>query len=192
MADGSLVFFEKPMILGNTKTPLLGNILTENSYLPSLYGFKATDLNAVTADGASLEYYGVSDTEIIKWSIVFDPDMKRVTLTQDPTYGNATLDGQVIRTATSRDFLIISCSDCEFPGIEFRDRTDLSLVKFIAYSGPFGTAAITLTTIDNDFNTLSVFIGANDQIDKVEYYKNKDGRTFFNFLDNVFNLTLTS
>ena len=149
-------------------------------------------MNAITADGASLEYYGVSDTEIMKWSIVFDQDMKRVTLSQYPTSGNCTLDGQVIRTATSKDFLIISCSDCEYPGIEFRDRTDLSLVKLYAYSGPFGTAAITIAIFDNYFDTLSVFIGANNQIDQVEYYKNKDGRTFFNFLDNVFNLTLTS
>lgn len=71
------------------------------------------------------------------------------------------LDGQILKTAISKDFLIISCSDCETPGVEFRDRNDISLVKFYAYSGPFGDAAITVSLYENDFNTLSVFIGAN-------------------------------
>lgn len=99
----------------------------------------------------------------MKWTFAYDPDQKSITVTQAAT-GNCTLEGQIIKTAVSNDFLIVSCSDCETPGVEFRDRLDLSFVKLYAYSGPFGTAAINLAVHDNSFNSLSVFIGANDEI----------------------------
>jgi len=101
-------------------------------------------------------------------------------------------DGKVIKTITSKDFFIISCADCKTPRVEFRDRFELSLAKEYPYSGPFGTAPINLAVLDNDdFDSLSVFIGANNNIDQVEYFKRKDEKTFFNFLNNVFDIPVT-
>jgi hypothetical protein len=165
MMDGSFAFFEKPMVMGMHKDPIVGSYLTDNTTLPYLFNFNAYALAACCDDGNSIEFYGVLDTQIMKWTFTFDPDAKQITVTQDQALYNCTLEGKIIKTAVSEDFLIVSCTDCDAPVVNFYDRQDLSLVKSYAYSGPFGTAAINIALYQNDFNSLSVFIAANDQID---------------------------
>jgi hypothetical protein len=101
------------------------------------------------------------------------------------------IDGTLVEHAISKDFLIVSCSDCTAPFVNFYDRNTLEIVKAYKYSGPYGNARINLAIWENTYDTLNVLVGASDSIDQIEYYKNDEGRAYFNFLDNVFALNLT-
>jgi len=59
--DGTLTYFEKPMIQGSIQSPLLVNSFSNIELLPNPSTFFSKEI-AVAADGTTLEYYGVSKT----------------------------------------------------------------------------------------------------------------------------------
>lgn len=61
MEDGTFAFYEKPMVLGMNKDPLVGNIISENTIMPYNFQFSTYALAACCEDGDSFEFFGVTD-----------------------------------------------------------------------------------------------------------------------------------
>lgn len=95
------------------------------------------------------------------------------------------LNGTLQRIAVTREFVIISDSNGQEPGISFFDH-DFNLVKFFPRPKLLESPYILKVYNNEVFETIQVFVSGPDNLSIIEQVKNDDGDVFFNIVDDVF------
>ena len=128
--------------------------------------------------------FGVAASELVK--VVYTFDDEEVAITEKvQVIRNTSFIGRFMRIQVTDNFLVVSNSEGEAPGISFFDH-DWNLIhyfpRFPLLEAPYNLAVHE----DPDLEMLQVFVAGPDTITIIEQVKNDDGQSFFNLSNEVF------
>lgn len=128
--------------------------------------------------------FGIKRQEIIRVNFTYDEEESQMLQNVTSERYNS-LNGTLQRIAVTREFVIISDSNGQEPGISFFDH-DFNLVKFFPRPKLLESPYILKVYHNKVFETIQVFVSGPDSLSIIEQVKNDAGDVFFNIVDDVF------
>lgn len=125
MNNGDWKFFERPLVDGQKALPI--QIVSRNGV--------SVDTSLLAADFTTskmedtLEFYGVSQNKLHRYVFIHNSIENEMTLISYFVDVEA-LDGNIFRLDATSEFIVVSCANCDAPGVYFFNLEDMQFMKF--------------------------------------------------------------
>jgi hypothetical protein len=178
--SNQISFFEKPLILGYTESPmtvLFNNVTIGLNYQTFEFGRNENNSTEVYL-------FGVASNILYRYTFALDNDERKVYLID---VKNQTIDefaGSKYSSLVSIGHYIISCSDCISPGVYLFNH-ELALDQYYEM-GSSTNSTINLAIYESSKYSMTLYVAGKRSIDLIQMQEDTSGDVSFKKTDGVY------
>ena len=136
------------------------------------------------------ELYGVSKGYLYYYAFQFNNNTSTIKITASLRQPQTTLDGTLLRLEVTSSMVIVTCSNCAYPAVNFYNAKNLSPL----YSVPMTKQRFehfNLAVFERDPQTIQVFAAGRNFIDMIEYQENFRLEPFWQVTRNIYTMPVS-
>jgi len=166
MVNHEIIFYEKPLIKGYLESPMTMNL----NEITVLEVFGTFEFGRDEVKSTHCYMYGVNTGSMYRYTFEVNLEAKTVDLREVLTEPYGEFDGKHYKSLVTKNYFIVSCSDCGLPQVALFDHQIKKVKSF--EMGQSTNDPINLAAYEESDRMMQLFVATRSQIDSIIMQEN--------------------